>query len=237
MAKWQLPDDVSGSSYWAQNAPLKKGEMILYLAPEGPLMVGRSPDGLWRCLAWLSLTDRQEIVIFRLEVRPWGDDVLSLGTNPLRDLPLHRWLTQAHSRLTDGIAEWLADEGGVPTHSMDAKELRRLRRVAKDMAESTTPRPGPKGFGENFYRRLALDYLELQGKGVSRGIRWVLAEQENRRQKRDDIDDRTVRDWLTKATRLGFLSAGSPGRAGRRPGPNLYEDSTTRKEGSTDGKS
>lgn len=206
--------------------------MILYAPDKGPLMVGRSSDGLWRCLAWLSLTDRQEIVVFRLELRPWGDDVLMLGTNVLRDLPLHRWLAQAHSRLTEGVAAWLANEGGTPTHPIDAKELRHLRKVAQGMAESTTPKPGPKGLGDNFYRRLAIDYLGLQGK--RRDIRCALAEQENRRQNRDDITDLTVRDWLTKATKLGFLSAGTPGRAGRRAGPNLYEDSTT-KEGTDDG--
>jgi hypothetical protein len=156
-----------------------------------------------------------------------------LGTDVPRNLPLAGWLAQAHSRLTEGIAGWLAEEGGVPIHSIDIEELRRLRKLAKGMAESTTPRPGPKGFGDNFYRRLAISYLELQGK--RRDIRWALAEQENRRQKRDDIDDLMIRDWLTKTTRLGFLSAGTPGRAGRQAGPRLYEDSTT-KEGS-DGKS
>lgn len=197
--------------------------MIVYLVPkEGPLMVGRSPDGKWRCLAWLSLNERNELVAYRVEVRPWTGEVISLGTDVLRYLPLHRWLAEAHSSLTGPVAAWLR-EGGVPARSIDRRELRRLRKEAERMVESTPPRPGRKGFGTAFYRRLALEYLELQSDGVSRGIRVALADRESARQGKTITTD-AIRDALHKATELGFLLPGTRGRAGRLPGPNLYVD-------------
>lgn len=186
-------------------------------------MVGRSSDGRWRVLGYLSLTDNDEFVIYRLEIRPWTSDVIFIGTDVLRNLPLHRWLVEAHSRLTEPIAEWLRDKG-VPARAVDDKELRRLSKLAERMAASTPPRTGPKGFGEDFYRRLALDYLALQKDGISRGIRQELARRETKRQGKR-ITDINIRDALNKATQLGFLSPGTSGRAGRRPGPNLlYSD-------------
>jgi hypothetical protein len=219
--QWQLPEDDFSSRVVAQEANPKPGKMSLHLPSEGPLMVGRSPDGLWRCLAWLSLNERGELVIFRLELRPWTtDEMPSIGTDVLRYLPLAHWLAQAHSRLTEGIAEWL-QERGVSTRPIDAKEFRRLRKLAERMVESTPTRPGRKGFAVSYYRWLALEYLELQDK-VSRGIRDVLADRASHREGRK-ITSENIRDALHKATELGFLLPGTQGRAGRLPGPNLYE--------------
>jgi len=192
---------------------------------EGPLLVGRSSDGRWRCSAHLSLTEQNEFVIYRLDVRPWGSELIPLGTDVLRRLPLGRWLTSAHSWLTAPLAEWLDSGSPSPSRPVDEKEWRRLRQEAERIVKSELPKRGPKGYGSSFYRRIALSYLELQAHGVARGIQGRIAEQENTRRgnKGMPVTATNVRDWLSRATELGFLSPGTKGRAGRAPGPNLYD--------------
>ena len=76
------------------------------------------------------------------------------------------------------------------------------------------PRRGRRGYGDAFYRTVARQYLRLQEAGWRRGILNELAR----------INDRprdTVNTWVQEATRRGFLTPGTPGRAGRDPGPNL----------------
>lgn len=194
--------------------------------PPRPLLIGRSPDGKWRCIAHLDLTDAGELVIFRLEVCPWDDRVVGIGSDLLRNLPLHRWLVAAHSHLSDpGVAEWFLARGA---RALTPDQIKEVKRDAKRLSRSTPPKPGPKGFGEDYYRRLALEYLELQPT-VSRGIRLVLAARESARQKRE-VTPINIRDALDKATELGFLSKGTRGRAGRLPGPNLYPTTETPEE-------
>ncbi len=228
--KWQQPHDPPHTLGIA----LKPGRWTLFgpgtgwehdvageLIAPNPLLIGRSPDGGWRCIAHLALTDRDELVIFRLEVVPWDDDVIGLGTAALANLPLHRWLVAAHSRLSDpGIAAWFQAKGA---QVLTPGQLAEVRRDAKRLAKSTPPKPGPKGFGEAYYRRLALEYLELQPK-IGRGIRIELADRETKRQNQP-VTPLNIRDALNKATELGFLAKGTRGRAGRMPGPNLYPTS------------
>ena len=191
-------------------APSREVDAAGQPLPSAPLLVGRSSDGKWRCIAHLGFTDRNELVAYRLEVRPWGDEVVGLGTDALRNLPLGRWLTNAHSWLAGPVAEW----------ARDPEKLKHLRQETRRLAESTPPRRGPKGFGEAYYRRLAVEYLELQAKGLSRGIREELAYRETKRQKKE-VTVLNIRDALTKATELGYLTKGTRGRAGRGAGPNL----------------
>ena len=106
---------------------------------EGPLFLGRSSDGKWRCSAYLSLTQQNEFVMYRLDVRPWGRDLIPLGTDVLRRLPLGRWLTSAHSWLRAPMEEWL-DSGAVTTsRPIEEKELRRLRQQAERLVKSELP--------------------------------------------------------------------------------------------------
>lgn len=227
VVKWQSPHDPPH----VLGADLKPGRWALFGPPRGwesdvageplaprPLLVGRSTDGKWRCIAHLDLTEAGELVVFRLEVCPWGDEVISIGTAVLANLPLHRWLVAAHSRLADpAVAEWFAARGA---HLLTSDQLTKVRREAKRLAKSTPPKPGPKGFGEDYYRRLALEYLKLQPE-IGRGIRLELARLETKRQGRE-VTPINIRDALDRATELGFLSKGTRGRAGRLPGPNLY---------------
>jgi hypothetical protein len=63
------------------------------------------------------------------------------------------------------------------------------------------------------YRRIALRYLEILEE--RRDVLVALAQEES-------VPRETIRDWVRKATELGFLGPGTPGRAEQRPGPNLY---------------
>lgn len=231
--RWYPPHDFAQGVYGPDGRGLRKGQMIVIFPPRShetdvageplppaPLMVGRSSDGDWRVIAHLGFTERNELVAYRLEIRPWAEDAAGVTTTDLRNVPLGRWLAYAHSWVTrPGGAALVAHQAA--QFQGTAADRKRLRREALRIAESTAPKPGPKGLGEKYYRRLALDYLDLQAAGKGRGIRGELARRETARQERP-VSDLNIRDHLTRATSLGFLAPGTPGRTGRLPGANLY---------------
>jgi hypothetical protein len=73
---------------------------------------------------------------------------------------------------------------------------------------------GRTGYGDEHYRRIARRYLEIASGPDGRRVLKVLAENEG-------VPRETVRDWVRKATRLGFLAPGTQGRAEARPGQKL----------------
>jgi hypothetical protein len=89
-------------------------------------------------------------------------------------------------------------------------------------AEAAKPRPGRRAKPDEFYERIARRYLELLKDG-RRDVLKALAAEESEREGRV-IPKETVRDWVRKATRLGFLAKGKPGKAEARPGPRLKGD-------------
>lgn len=193
---------------------LRPGEAQLLLPGEltptaaDPLLVARSPDAEWRVMAHLHLHDGA-FFMQDLNIVPWDGYPLPMGTEVLRRLPLARWLTQAHS--------WLAERA---QGAMNRGDLRsQVQRLARS---KVTPAAGRRGYPADYYRRLAMEYLELQSGGMYGGIRAELAKRETRRQKRPVTPD-NIRDAISRATELGFLARGEPGRPGRMPGPNLYE--------------
>ena len=173
-----------------------------------PMIEGRSVDGLYRCYADLDVKAGR-LTIIHLEVEPWAFGQASIGTDALRQLPLGRWLTQAHSLLRDETL-WLRT--GELGKSPKGREM--AAKLAKSNLDAEPPHQGRRGYPATFYRDVALRYLELQEQGVSRGVQKQIA-------KERDVPWQTARDWISKSTRLKFLSPGTPGRAGRRPGPNL----------------
>lgn len=196
---------------------------------------GRSTDGKWCARAFLDVDRERQLAITRLEMWPDDTDVVTgakpqtgLSGDALRHLPLGRWMVEALAQLTD--EDLLAKTGagydpmlkelGYENASADRKEW--ARRVSEEARSIPLRRRGRRGYPDDHYRRIALAYLELQRQGVSRGIQQQLAEQEGR-------PWQTIRDWVRIATEKGFLGPGSKGKAGRMPGPNLYDD------GSSDG--
>jgi len=173
-----------------------------------PFLVARSPDAEWRVVAhtWL---EGDAFYLRDISVTPWDGHPIPFSADVLRRLPIPRWTAQAHVRIA-GLAKGAMSKGEVQA------EVRRLAR------SKVAPAPGRRGYPRDYYRRLALDYLDLQDKGVVRGIRAELAKRETRRQKKT-VTTIQIRDAVSRATELGFLAPGDPGRAGRMPGPNLYQ--------------
>lgn len=211
------------------------GEMKVRLWPgptdearTGFAIEGRSPDGNWCVRAFLAVDQDQHLAITRLESWPFDTAVVmgaaphvGLGGDDLRRFPLGRWVAEALAQLADENLLAATGSGYDPMLEKlgftGASEKRKAwaRQVAEE-ARSVTLRRGRRGYPDDHYRRIALAYLDLQQQGVYRGIQKRLAEQEGR-------PWQTIRDWLAIATEKGFLTKGSKGRAGRMPGPRLYE--------------
>lgn len=193
----------------------------VFVSPQGdPVIKARSTDGAWCCTAFLRLTTDRRWIIASYTVSPWSDmPTGGATTSTARRLPLARWLAVAHARLPE-MGDWL-DKGklpsGAPTRIMP-QHVKRARRLA-DLARGAELQRGRKGYPPDHYRRIAFEYLDLQAQGVGRGIQKRLAEQQD-----PPRQWQTIRDWLARATEFGFLTPGTPGRAGRNPGPNLYRE-------------
>jgi hypothetical protein len=100
------------------------------------------------------------------------------------------------------------------------------RQIARTAAAAVEQKArGRRGYGDAFYRQVALEYLELTrqgkgGRGVLAELSKIMAERmgEAAPRSRDN-----VRDWVAEARRRQFLTPGTPGRGGANPGPKLYE--------------
>ena len=75
-----------------------------------------------------------------------------------------------NSRLTEGIAEWL-QEGGVPAHPIDSAELKRLRKLATNMAKSEQLKPGPKAEARPRRDEVLIDVEDVAA-GNETKLRW-----------------------------------------------------------------
>jgi hypothetical protein len=168
-----------------------------------------SPDGRYRVLVDLVVYG-QRLSIGRVEVTPWvfGEVV---EPDALRRLPLGRWLRQAHATLSD---EALLRETGELGKTPEGREV--AARVAQTN-RAVPPRPrGRPSKGDEFYREVALKCLELQNQGVTTGMHERIAQELAKVYPGIGREPGTVRDWLHRATVLGFLMKGSPGRPGQR---------------------
>lgn len=95
----------------------------------------------------------------------------------------------------------------------DAQQTKR-RHADADWATQPPRKRGRKGYGDDFFRDIALRYLELQQGGMTRGILRQLATEHDR-------PVETVRDWVHQARRREFLTPGQRGKAGALRGPRL----------------
>jgi hypothetical protein len=142
-----------------------------------------------------------------------------ITSSTLRKVPVGRILAGAKAEFEDvetDLAIWEAL--GLPMPSPEAQKL--ARDAAQKVLHSRLKR-GRKGYPDDHYRRIAFAYLDLLKQGISRGILRSLATQEGKRAGRA-VPVETVRDWVHQARLRGFLTKGSPGRAGGAPGPRLY---------------
>ena len=167
-------------------------------------------------LVWgtLALTEGR-LYFAELSLAPQRPEQASLNGRALRLIRLSPLLARAHAELASSaelasLARQLGWEDS-PT----AEEQAELARAAANSSPKRRP-PGRPSLGDQHYARIAHAYLDLQAQGYGRGIIRALAEQEQR-------PWQTIRDWVAKARKRGFLSAGQQGRAGALPGPQLRD--------------
>ncbi len=98
----------------------------------------------------------------------------------------------------------------------------RIERLALAAVEQKAT--GKRGYGDDFYRLVALEYVALTERGEGgRGALQRLAEvMASRMHERTPRPRDNIRDWVAEARRRGFLTPGEPGRGGGGPGPRLY---------------
>lgn len=101
-----------------------------------------------------------------------------------------------------------------PSEAAGAREVAAIAGRAR-------PRGPHGGYSPEHYRGIAQRYLELVSGGRRDPVKALCEE--------SDTERETMRDWIRKATRMGYLAAGQPGVAGRAPGPKLSLKSNTKK--------
>lgn len=165
------------------------------------------------------------LLISRLTLEPAGHEVNSAA---LRELALGELLAEVRRYLAPGprvyvdVADPNVISGDV---TPEAKAL--MRRLAA--AAQQVPQRGRSGYSDDFYRRVAVAYLNFLAATppVTRGILAAIADLAIEQQWFDDgrpVPTETVRSWVLQARKRGFLSGGEKGRAGAQPGPRLYDD-------------
>lgn len=184
-------------------------------------------DREWRVTGLLATEPDGAVVVRRVEVTPWlalpgkqppsGHDVTS---TVLRSLHIARIRDRAARQLREWSLDLaIADEVGWPTPSA---EERAAIDDAAEKAAGAVRRPGPRGFGDDFYRRLALRYLAVQDERerANRSKRGIIRELAGE----FGLSPTQARDAVAAARERGWLMPGSPGRAGAEPGPRLNPD-------------
>lgn len=179
-----------------------------------------TPDGLWALRGFLDVLDGH-LVVSELYVAATGTTPpLGITSSTLRSIPIGRILATGQQRVQGGESLELVLGMLEKAGALSGELHRRTSDVAdKAAAAAKTPdrKRGRPGRPDQHYRMVAVAYLKLQEQGAGRGILLKLAGELG--QPRD-----TVRDWVQGATKRGYLTPGTRGRAGRSPGPNLKTD-------------
>lgn len=163
----------------------------------------------------MTVTDGQLVIgAFGIEAVGGNENTPRLGitSTTLRSIPIGAWLASHRSTLADSL-----DLTDVPLPEEIGQRIAELVKASK----RKNPKRGRAGYPETHYQRIALLYLDLLNKGMTKGILREIARREKRQPE-------TIRDWIHRARQLGFLSPGTPGAAGAEPGPRLFE--TTKEE-------
>jgi hypothetical protein len=150
----------------------------------------------------LAIDERLGLIVRRIELEATYGVTTALATEALTDLMPH--VTQ-ELRTQKAWAQIREELGWPATVGIDPRSI---------------PEPVPRGVrgrGDEVYRDIALRYLRFQSQGIGRGILLAIADEVG-------LTREQVRDRLRAATERGYLSPGTQGKAGRRPGPRLKGD-------------
>lgn len=151
--------------------------------------------------------DHDRTVVHAVTVEDQHRRTGGLGTDDLR-IPLGQLITAAIDAIgRDKQDYWWGDPKAL------AAAQRTLARRATQQRERLGARSRPR-LPEDHYRLVAVQYLQLLGGGVRKGILDAIAEKHG-------VSSTTARDYVRKARELEFLGPGKQGTAFAEPGPKL----------------
>jgi hypothetical protein len=183
---------------------------VVYALRWAPANKGAKPEP-WLIRGLLHSTDGP-IVLSALVIEHRDDPTREVTGTLLRGIDL--------AAIRDEALRWAAGRQGyidaiARGGYLSDEEVERVHKIAK---ESKHERPrGRRGYPTEHYKWIAHRYLALVKAGHTANVLKVLAEQER-------VPRETVRDWVRKATKLGYLEPGQRGKVRTRPGPNLRKE-------------
>jgi hypothetical protein len=161
--------------------------------------------------------------LVELTISTWGAEITPTA---LRELQLSRFIQAAKGEIVRKADEFLAvtDADEHLDEAVRGAIEKKLRARIKAMSRKPMS-GGAQGRGAAFYRRIALDLIELveSGKPTPGGVLETLARIESDRLRLPDVPVQTLRTWLRVAREKQFLAPGERGRLLAIAGPRLYE--------------
>jgi hypothetical protein len=155
------------------------------------------------------------LTLGELAIAPYTPGESALTGETLRRISLSTIIARAHAEIASRADLATLSRRFQWTNAPSDQEHEVLTQLTK-RAAAGQPNRGRPSLGDAHYARIARAYLQKQAAGHGRGILQALAQQEGR-------PHQTVRDWVAGARKRGFLTPGTPGRAGALPGPRLTE--------------
>jgi hypothetical protein len=165
-------------------------------------------------------------VLSRVAIEHFHDPGREVTGTVLRDLRFGEIRDRALTRLRDR-----ADNLGAMSFVPEARAAPAAE-AAKKAGRGRISIDSRGAYPLEHYRHIAERYLALVASG-RRDVLKALSEEEGKRLG-EPIGHERMRDWVRKATRLGYLGSGTPGSVSRQPGPELLCE-LEQLEGGTDG--
>jgi hypothetical protein len=177
----------------------------------------------WFVSGYLALDATGELGVAHLVVEPERPGVI-VTPNALRELSVSKIIARARHVIAHG-PEFLASAERLGLVAPDEAARSSAAASAARIQDVPPRRRGrPPLYTDMYYFLLARDYLDLLGRGVTRGLHAALAARvEERTGQR--LSPATVRSQIRRCRshKIGFLRGAKHGRAGAAPGPRYHE--------------
>lgn len=151
-------------------------------------------ERVWHISGDIYRTERG-LKVTRIEVETDPDSPVEITGTLMRQIPIGTFLDHVRGRVSATLAEDLPDA------------------PAAAMAVSA----GRTAMTDSFLRDVALSYLRETAPGKPQGATRRLAEAYGR-------PEQTIRTWIARARKEGWLGPSAKGRAGAEPGPRLQAE-------------
>ncbi|MGV9707449.1 hypothetical protein [Streptomyces sp. NPDC003483] len=152
------------------------------------------PDDTWWIAGDVVRVEGRGLKVVRLEVEVDPDGPTEITGTLMRQIPIGTLLDYVRGSLAAEFTDTLASPAA-PTPTVPA---------------------GRTPLTDDFLRDVAISYLRETAPGRPRGATRRLAETYGR-------PEETIRTWIGRARRAGWLGPSAKGRAGAEPGPKLSE--------------